>query len=87
MKDRPCEAASLGRATAMLGDDPRYGRRADVVEARHLGAGFAARDDAVGDLFALTGIELLSSAADTSLGASGGEASGGSLSDHGAFER
>jgi hypothetical protein len=43
----------------MLGLDPWHSWRADVVEARHLGSGFAARDDAFGNFFAFSGVEFL----------------------------
>ena len=59
---------------------------ADVVEPRHLGARFGARDDTVGYLFALSGVQFLPSPADTALGPSGGKTGGGPLTDHGAFE-
>ena len=70
----------------VLGNDARHGWLADVVEARHLGAGLAAGDDALGDLAPLGGIEFLAPAADTPLGAGGGDAGGGAFADHGALE-
>ena len=70
----------------MLGDDPRHGWLADVVEARHLGAGLPAGDDAFGDFAPFGGVELLASTADTSLGPGGGDAGRGPLPDHGALE-
>jgi hypothetical protein len=56
----------------VLSDNPRHGWWTDVVETGHLGTGFAARDDALGDLVSLGSIELLPPAADASLGAGGG---------------
>jgi hypothetical protein len=53
----------------MLGDNPRHGWLADVVEARHLGAGLPPGDDALGDFVPFGRVELLASTADASLGA------------------
>src|SRR5665213_1534811 len=67
----------------MMGDDPGYGWRADIVETRHLSTGLAAGDDAFGDLRAFTRVELLPPAADTSFSPSGGETGASPLPDHG----
>jgi hypothetical protein len=47
----------------MLGDNPWDGWLADVVEARHLGAGLPAGDDALSDFAPFGGVELLASTA------------------------
>src|SRR5258705_9735548 len=70
-------AHELWAGHPVLGDDPRHCWLADVVQARHLGPRFAAGDDALGDLAALGGIELLAPASDAPLGPGGREAGGG----------
>src|SRR5260370_31229272 len=70
----------------MLGDDPRYGWRADVVESCHIGTGLTACNDAFGNLAPFGGVEFLATAAYASLGPSGGKTGGGALTNHRSFE-
>jgi len=67
---------TLTMPEAMRGDDPWHAWLAGAVEASHVGARLATRENTLGDLSAFSGIELLSSPADASLGAGDGEARG-----------
>jgi hypothetical protein len=68
------------------GNDTQDNRLADVVEVRHVGTGFAAGDDPLGNLATLRSIQLSAPVADMILGAGPGETSGSPLTDHSAFK-
>ena len=70
----------------MLGDDPRYGWRADVVGPCHIGTGLTACNHAFGNLAPFGGVEFLATAAYASLRPSGGKTGGGALTNHRSFE-
>src|ERR687898_2605430 len=65
---RPERSSPLGRAVPrrrppVVGDDPRHGGLRDAEDPRSLGGRLTSREDALGDLGALLGCPLATSAA------------------------